>query len=1180
MSAGAGTVTSVVAGVGMSVDSSTPATPIVSGPTAASGQATLTYYVDNDNGSDSANCTTTATPCKTIDGVGAKVPPDGSGRALTINALPRASCATYKQANGTTDEALGILTRLTNYSLVTIRGNWYLTSSVPSNGGTTATGANAGGYDVSSISGSTITVTLHGGGAPGLAAEPDLLGYRWRWSESTATTALRNVTATVLGTTSTTITLDVTPTTTPSAGDFGYIEMPCFKIGTWNANSRVAFNLTGADHGGTTSSWYHPVTITFANRGAYSITNAINTTFTQVRTTGITVTGAQAVQAQGIYSTFGMEWIGVYRPLMTRFVLGSGGLFLENCGSPNMRPGTVVPGAQQYTVGDAPGATGFTNNATSRIINGNIVIAYSNVSIGRVRLDYDYGVITTPKFAVDFFGNGNTLLMDGVTASNYVSGLVDMAPPASAAIDPTRGNTIVFGATQTSITGGSQASADIHVGQISPLDGVSRVQYSLQLDTLTTTGTVTDGNGNSFTSYNSYGLGGVQVTHMLWDPDLNPPLGPTVANDQGRYRVVRSSTSSGLVVLASADSAANASNIVGVNIDSLPDPPATSYDRYGSALVVTDGVVPILTTDASPTVPGPVWLSQSGSHPLGLVTTTEPSSGAKVLVGYALADLGSHSQTTQYPLSPDPNTVTGKLLRVRLAAPMAVSATAPISGNGTPASPLTIADGAMSLAKLATQSDQTIMCNNTGGVASPLACTASQVRTVLGLAPVATSGSAADLSTGTLPAARMPSFSGDFTTSSGSTAATLATVNSDVGSFTNASITVNAKGLITAASSGSGSGAPTAATYITQTSDGTLSNEQALASLSTGILKNTTSTGVLSIATAGTDYESPLTFSTGLTRSTNTITSNLSTGVSGGQTAYGGTSTTENLTLRPNAADTTTGRAIVSGLGMQLPAGSSSVPSLNFGTSGTGFRGYSSAAVTFMSGGGDAVYMDSISVNTFSNAQSSGYYIGSAGQAYIVKDGAGTTGMNIGAGNAIRANVGTNGWRFYNTPFVSFASASSVRAQANGEVMAFAATPPNIASSAGAELNAYRWDAVTATFTGGTNITTSTGVNLVAIKRPTFTDSTSMTITNAATLVIENAPLAAGSLGITNGYSVWVQGGTARFDGGLDFRGAVVANGSVATAITSVGPAGASTTCQEWFVFKGTSGADRYVCGF
>jgi len=52
----------------------------------------------------------------------------------------------------------------------------------------------------------------------------------------------------------------------------------------------------------------------------------------------------------------------------------------------------------------------------------------------------------------------------------------------------------------------------------------------------------------------------------------------------------------------------------------------------------------------------------------------------------------------------------------------------------------------------------------------------------------------------------------------------------------------------------SGSAAPADATYIVQTSNSTLSNEFALASLATGLLKNTTTTGVLSIATAGVDY--------------------------------------------------------------------------------------------------------------------------------------------------------------------------------------------------------------------------------------------------------------------------------------------------------------------------------------
>lgn len=47
------------------------------------------------------------------------------------------------------------------------------------------------------------------------------------------------------------------------------------------------------------------------------------------------------------------------------------------------------------------------------------------------------------------------------------------------------------------------------------------------------------------------------------------------------------------------------------------------------------------------------------------------------------------------------------------------------------------------------------------------------------------------------------------------------------------------------------------AKYIIQTADSGLPNAQVLASLSTGIVKNTTTTGVLSIALAGTDYYSP-----------------------------------------------------------------------------------------------------------------------------------------------------------------------------------------------------------------------------------------------------------------------------------------------------------------------------------
>lgn len=63
---------------------------------------------------------------------------------------------------------------------------------------------------------------------------------------------------------------------------------------------------------------------------------------------------------------------------------------------------------------------------------------------------------------------------------------------------------------------------------------------------------------------------------------------------------------------------------------------------------------------------------------------------------------------------------------------------------------------------------------------------------------------ATNLNAGTLAAARLPALSGDITTSAGSAVTTLATVNSNVGSFGNATtvpvITANAKGLVTGVS--------------------------------------------------------------------------------------------------------------------------------------------------------------------------------------------------------------------------------------------------------------------------------------------------------------------------------------------------------------------------------------------
>ena len=94
----------------------------------------------------------------------------------------------------------------------------------------------------------------------------------------------------------------------------------------------------------------------------------------------------------------------------------------------------------------------------------------------------------------------------------------------------------------------------------------------------------------------------------------------------------------------------------------------------------------------------------------------------------------------------------------------------------------TIAANVVTNSKLAQMGANTIKGNNTAGTANALDLTASQVKTLLaistsdvsGLAPIATSGSAADLSAGTILAARMPAHTGDVTSSAGSVATTIA----------------------------------------------------------------------------------------------------------------------------------------------------------------------------------------------------------------------------------------------------------------------------------------------------------------------------------------------------------------------------------------------------------------------
>ncbi len=137
---------------------------------------------------------------------------------------------------------------------------------------------------------------------------------------------------------------------------------------------------------------------------------------------------------------------------------------------------------------------------------------------------------------------------------------------------------------------------------------------------------------------------------------------------------------------------------------------------------------------------------------------------------------------------------------------------------------------------------------------------------------------------------------------------------------------------------GGGAGAPANATFITQVPNATLTNEQALSLLTTGIMKSTTATGVVSIAAAGTDYVDPATTIT-VAGTANEITSS-----AGAQDL----STNRTWTLSLPAALTFTGKTVTGGALSGVSATTFTFTTGTIGTAVTGVTQVSTDNTTLM----------------------------------------------------------------------------------------------------------------------------------------------------------------------------------------------------------------------------------------
>lgn len=286
-------------------------------------------------------------------------------------------------------------------------------------------------------------------------------------------------------------------------------------------------------------------------------------------------------------------------------------------------------------------------------------------------------------------------------------------------------------------------------------------------------------------------------------------------------------------------------------------------------------------------------------------------------------------------------------------------------------------------------------------------------------------------------------------------------------------------------------------------------------------------------------------------------------GIAGGRTLTGGTASGNGWAFS-TTSNATKGQFTLSDGQFVAPVGSAAAPTYAYAGALTTGLSYDSAntRIILSLGGTASHYFDALGI--IIGSSSGRITFSTAQDATITRNGSG--GITYNSTNA-------SGNQIFQT-----ASTARYTINTNGTHL-WSNIAPTVASATGAVLDALKFAASTTTISGSTAITTSTGFNVFDIEAQTYTAASAVAITNAATFTIKGAPIAGGSASITNAYSLWIQGGVTRFDGGLVFTGATVANGAQALAIGSTGPAGIGTpaTAHAFFTFKDAGGVTSFM---